>query len=79
MLIRTQNKRNLVDMSGLITVNQYRKLVSQIEHEDTPQEIYNYHIEYSQGELQVTLGTYSTEEKAMKVLDMIQKTYESTA
>lgn len=76
MLIRTQDKRSLVDIAGLITINQYRKLVSQIGHENTPQEIYDYHVEYSQGKLQVILGTYSTEDKAIKVLDMIQKAYE---
>lgn len=77
MLIRTQDKRSLVDMTGLtITINQYKKLVCQIGHEDTPQEIYHYHIEYPQGKFQVVLGIYSTEEKAMKVLDVIQEKYE---
>lgn len=77
MLIRTQDKRSLVDMTGLtITVNQHRKIVCQIGHEDTPQEVYHYHIEYPQGNLQGILGIYSSEEKAMKVLGVIQEKYE---
>lgn len=76
MLIRTQDKRSLVDTTGLtIIVNQHRKIVCQIGHEDTPQEIYHYHIEYPQGNLQGILGIYSSEEKAMKVLDMMQDKY----
>ena len=68
MLIRTQDKRSLVDMTGLtITVNQY------VRYEDTPKQFFVYNVECSQS--QYALGRYSTFEKAMKVLDMIQDTY----
>lgn len=66
MLIRTQDKRSLVDITGLrITINQYVRL------EGTLNQFYVYNVEYSGG----TLGRYSTFEKAMKVLDMIQEEY----
>lgn len=69
MLIRTQDKRSLVDMTGLtITVNQY------VRYEDTPKQFFVYNVECSQS--QYALGRYSTFEKAMKVLDMIQEKYE---
>lgn len=68
MLIRTQDKRSLVDMTGLtITVNQYAR------YADTPKEFYVYNVECSQS--QYALGRYSTFEKAMKVLDMMQDKY----
>ena len=70
MLIRTQDKRSLVDMTGLtITVNQY------VRYEDTPKQFFIYNVECSQS--QYALGRYSTYEKAIKVLDMIQKEYEA--
>lgn len=70
MLIRTQDKRSLVDMTGLtITVNQYAR------YADTPKEFYVYNVECSQS--QYALGRYSTFDKAMKVLDMIQEEYEN--
>lgn len=67
MLIRTQDKRSLVDMAGItISVNQYTR------YADTPKEFYVYNVEYAGG----TLGRYTSYEKAIKVLDMIQEEYE---
>jgi hypothetical protein len=52
MLIRTQDKRSLVDMTGLtITVNQYTR------YADTPKEFYVYNVECSQS--QYALGRCS--------------------
>jgi hypothetical protein len=74
MLIRSQDKRNLVDMTGITikipcdgsgSSSEIRAFSNQTERQ----------LEKQPG---IYLGTYSTEEKALKVLDMIQKTYEST-
>ena len=66
MLIRTQDKRSLVEITGIkITINQYPRYAG------TPKEFYVYNIEYP-GE---TLGRYTSYEKAIKVLDMIQEYY----
>lgn len=67
MLIRTQNKRRLVDMAGLTVGISY-------EGDGCKSDIIA--ISNQTGNKHWTpLGTYSTEEKALKVLDMIQKEY----
>ena len=68
MLIRTQDKRSLVDMIGMIVNISFDGSGSKSEIRAFSNQT---------GSCK-PLGTYSTEEKAMKVLDMIQETYEST-
>ena len=60
MLIRSQDKRILINMNN----------VSSIEVGDNELRIFAY-----DGEAIYYLGSYSTKEKSMKVLDMIQKAY----
>lgn len=61
MLIRSQDKRILINMNN----------VSSIEVGDNELRIFA-----DDGETIYDLGSYSTKEKAMKVLDMIQEAYE---
>lgn len=61
MLIRSQDKRILINMNS----------VSSIEVGDNELRIFA-----DDGETIYDLGSYSTREKAMKVLDMIQEAYE---
>lgn len=61
MLIRSQNKRILINMNN----------VSSIEVGDNELRIFA-----DDGETIYDLGEYSTKVKAMKVLDMIQEAYE---
>ena len=60
MLIRSQNKRILINMNN----------VSSIEEGDNKLRIFA-----DDGETFYDLGSYSTKAKAIKVLDMIQKAY----
>jgi len=55
MLIRSQNKKELHNLDGI-------KMISVVTNSQ------NYFVEVNS---QHTIGTYSTEEKAIKVLDMI--------
>ena len=61
MLIRSQDKRILINMNN----------VSSIEAGDNELRIFA-----DDGETIYDLGSYSTKAKAMKVLDMIQEAYE---
>ena len=61
MLIRSQDKRILINMNN----------VSSIEVGDNELRIFA-----DDGETIYDLGSYSTKAKAMKVLDMIQEAYE---
>lgn len=65
MLIRTQDRKRLVDITGMI-IN-----VSLINTKYNVDAISN----HTGNEFYKPLGVYSTEEKAIKVLDMIQETY----
>jgi len=68
MLIRTQDKRSLVDITRTkIEINQYTR------YADTPKEFYQFNVECAA----TVLGRYSTYNKAIKVLDMIQEAYEN--
>lgn len=61
MIIRSQNKKGIVNLNMIDTI-----------------EAYDGQVRYFSGggiETAGTLGTYSTEEKAIKVLDMIQNKY----
>jgi len=73
MLIRTQDKRSLVDITGTtISIDNYTRELS-------TGTIYQYNIKIFVHSNMVTetLGRYSSFEKAMKVLNMIQVKYES--
>lgn len=61
MIIRTQNKKAIINMNNVDTL-----------------EVHDCQIRYYSGLIETAglLGTYSTEEKAIKVLDMIQIAYE---
>ena len=63
MLIRSQDKRMIVNFDNICTVSAFP--------EKDSEDIY---VEDGAGSLMV--GRYSTKEKAMKVLDMIQEAYE---
>lgn len=63
MLIRSQDKRMIVNFDNICTVSAFPERDSE--------DIY---VEDGTGSLMV--GRYSTKEKAMKVLDMIQEAYE---
>lgn len=63
MLIRSQDKRMIVNFDNICTVSAFP--------EKDSEDIY---VEDGTGSLMV--GRYSTKAKAMKVLDMIQDTYE---
>lgn len=62
MLIRSQDKRMIVNFDNICTVSAFP--------EKDSEDVY---VEDGTGSLMV--GRYSTKEKAMKVLDMIQKRY----
>lgn len=66
MLIRSQNKRMIVNFDNICTVSAFP--------EKDSEDIY---VEDGTGSLMV--GRYSTKEKAMKVLDMIQEAYADAA
>lgn len=70
MLIRTQDKRSLVDMTQT-QINIY-ELDERYKNDKESYEIVLYSDFLGCNK---QLGTYSTEEKAMKVLDMIQEEY----
>lgn len=63
MLIRSQNKKELIEMTS-ITINVR-----------TRQSSNKCYIEARQYSNIIFLGEYSTEEKALKVLDMLQEEY----
>lgn len=70
MLIRSQDKKALIDMNGLII----RVVVEEpFQHEPINPYIEAYGT--NSADFSETLGAYSTREKALKVLDMIQKAY----
>lgn len=64
MLIRSQDKRMIVNFDNICTVSAFP--------EKDSEDIY---VEDGTGSLMV--GRYSAKEKAMKVLDMIQKAYKN--
>ena len=76
MLIRSQDKKAIVNLDRTlhIRVEGHRKLdegcyISRYTYEGGP------NVWFIEAE-HLTIGEYSTEEKALNVLDMIQKTYE---
>lgn len=71
MLIRSQDKKVLIDMNGLTI-----KVVTEepFQHEPIDPHIEAYGT--NSGDFSEILGAYSSEEKAIKVLDMVQTAYE---
>ena len=71
MLIRTQDKERLVNLDNIISIYTER-----ISRHGEIQERYITNIKYHAGVIGgISLGTYSSEEKAIKVLDKIQELY----
>jgi hypothetical protein len=64
MLIRSQNKKNLIDMSNLIIG---------LDKSDT--KVICFHTAAMDGEASAILGEYSTTEKAVRAISMIQQAY----
>lgn len=68
MLIRSQDKKKLIPMMPLSITTSIRVCNGERNRIDG-------YIIYSMDNANTILGAYSTEEKAIKVLDMIQKMY----
>lgn len=64
MIIRSQNKGILLNINGVSSI-----YVCELTYSDTKNTVFMVKTE------KCALGTYSTEEKAIKVLDMIQNAY----
>lgn len=75
MLIRSQDKKSLCNYnSGIVTAfEKYDYDI--INNRMVPTEIKGYNIFFCDQSREIQIGTYSTEEKAIKVLDMIQVAY----
>jgi hypothetical protein len=75
MLIRAQDKVEIVNLDNIVSI-----YVHVIKPKDKGiKEEYETEIKYHEGNLNNRwLGKYSSEEKALKVLDMIQDAYENT-
>ena len=66
MLIRSQNKKELINLNNVACINiNDKKMVAWFPEVD------------NRNVLNCNLGEYETEEKTMKVLDMIQSAYEN--
>lgn len=74
MLIRSQDKKRLVEMHGLFITEIHKRIGAKAEHYIVKYEIFNY-----ENNSELKIGEYSTEEKAIKVLDMIQEEYQKPA
>lgn len=76
MLIRTQNRKRLIDTKGMEIY--YSKQISDRRGHILQNAQHEIHMcsNHSSSTYYIILGTYSTEEKAMEVLDMIQEEYE---
>ena len=67
MLIRSQDRKNLIELQNInLSIGQYATYP--FDHIS-----FNYNIET----LGCSLGTYSSEEKAIKVLDLIEEEYQT--
>ena len=75
MLIRSQDKKSLCKYnSGIVTAfEKYDYDV--INNKMVPTEIKGYDIFFCDNSREIQIGAYSTEEKAIKVLDTIQSFY----
>lgn len=72
MIIRSQDKESIINFDSVDTLR-----LSRISERGVIQEEYRTSILYDANDTFGVLGTYSTEEKAIKVLDMIQSAYNS--
>lgn len=70
MLIRSQDKKRLVEMHGLFITEIHKRIGAKAKY-IVGYEIFNY-----ENDSELKIGEYSTEEKAIKVLDMIQEEYQ---
>ena len=70
MIIRSQDKESIINFDAVDTLR-----LSRISEVGVIQEEYQTSILYDANDTFGVLGTYSTEEKAIKVLDMIQNKY----
>ena len=70
MLIRTPDKRKFVNLNNITNIHLFTYKNKNEIRETYPTEI-RYNMETENG----TLGIYSSEEKAIKVLDMLQEEY----
>lgn len=70
MWIRTQNKRGRVNLNNVVEIGLYA-----YKKKNEIKEKYPTDIRYYTGTDWGVLGGYSSEEKALKVLDMIEKAY----
>jgi hypothetical protein len=68
MLIRSQDKKSIINFNRLDTVRLSRYLEKGVIREHYQTDVF-----YDTAETFGVLGTYSSEEKALKVLDMIQE------
>lgn len=77
MLIRSQDKKSLCNYnSGIVTCfEKYDYEV--INNSMVPTKIEGYNIFFSNNGNEILLGFYSTKEKSIKVLDMIEDAYKS--
>jgi hypothetical protein len=78
MLIRSQDKKSLINLNNIesIDICSYRVSGMQvIEDEENPTAWY---IAYSGYEKMLFIGRYYSQKKAFKVLDMIQNAYETS-
>ena len=77
MLIRTQDRKRLIDTKGMEIY--YSKQVSDRRGHILQNAQYEIHMcsNHSSINHYIILGTYSTEAKAMEILDMIQYRYEA--
>ena len=70
MIIRSQDKKSIINLDRVDTVR-----LSRIMEIGVIKEHYQTEVLYDAGDTFGKLGDYSTEEKAIKVLDMIQDAY----
>ena len=73
LLIRTQDKSALVPCSGLYICQYYGKYMISNYHIDCPNDLSNVPIDF------INLGIYKSKERALEVLDEIQRFYEGNA
>ena len=75
MLIRSQDKNILLNYNGGFVEVEPIYEYTIINTTPTAMETGEYKISYSCCDNKICIGSYSTEEKAIKVLDMIQNAY----
>ena len=77
MLIRSQVKKALCNYNGGIVTAFAKYDYDIINNKMVTTEIKGYNIFFCDQSREIQIGNYSTKEKAIKVLDMIEKFYEN--